>query len=118
MISEQEAVNQSATGLLPSQSVLNNGRYAILKRVGQGGMGAVYKAQDLLLNKRIVAVKEMSQNGLVGQELQRAIAAFTHEAEILSRLKHQSLPHVYATFEENGRHYLVMEFIEGRTLEY
>ena len=118
MISGQEAINQSATGLLPSQSVLGNGHYAVLKRVGQGGMGAVYKAQDLLLNKRIVAIKEMSQNGLAGQELQKAIAAFTHEAEILSHLKHQSLPRVYETFEENGRYYLVMDFIEGRTLEY
>src|SRR5260370_26469743 len=111
MISEQEAINQSATGLLPSQAVLGNGHYAVLKRVGQGGMGAVYKAQDLLLNKRIVAIKEMSQNGLAGQELQKAIAAFTYEAEILSRLKHPSLPRVYATFEDDERPYLVMHFI-------
>ena|GEM_PF-1873092 len=118
MIGGQKTTNQSTTGLLPSQSVLDNGRYAILRRVGQGGMGAVYKAQDLLLNKRVVAIKEMSRHGLAGQELETAITAFTHEAEILSRLKHQSLPHVYETFEENGRHYLVMEFIEGETLDH
>jgi len=123
VISGQESRAQSLTGLLPSQSLLSNGHYAQIKnyqlvqKVGQGGMGAVYKAQDLLLNKRVVAIKEMSQNGLVGQELQKALTAFTHEAEILSHLKHQSLPRIYEQFEENGQYYLVMDFIEGETLD-
>ncbi|HEX3639953.1 MAG TPA: serine/threonine-protein kinase [Ktedonobacteraceae bacterium] len=123
VIRGQESRAQSLTGLLPSQSLLNNGHYAQIKnyqlvqKVGQGGMGAVYKAQDLLLNKRVVAIKEMSQNGLVGQELQKALTAFTHEAEILSHLKHQSLPRIYEQFEENGQYYLVMDFIEGETLD-
>jgi serine/threonine protein kinase, bacterial len=106
------------TGLLPAQSLLHGGRFLILERVGQGGMGAVYKALDLQVNKRIVAVKEMSQSGLSGQDLQDAIKAFTHEAEMLARLKHQSLPYIYGQFEDGGRRYLVMEFIEGETLEH
>ncbi|HZR40716.1 MAG TPA: serine/threonine-protein kinase [Ktedonobacteraceae bacterium] len=107
----------SLTGLLLTQSLLHNGRYLILERVGKGGMAAVYKAQDVLLNQRVVAIKEMSQNGLTGQDLQDAITAFTHEANMLVHLKHQSLPHIYEQFEDGGRRYLVMEFLQGETLE-
>jgi serine/threonine protein kinase len=105
------------TGLLPAQSLLHAGRYLILERVGQGGMGAVYKALDLELNNRVVAIKEMSQHRLTGQELQQAIDAFTREARLLALLHHPNLPHIYQQFEEQGRRYLVMEFIEGETLE-
>lgn len=105
------------TGLLSPQSLLHNGRYLILKQVGKGGMAAVYKAHDLHLKQRTVAIKEMSQQGLSGQELQKAVDAFIHEAELLARLKHQNLPHIYEQFEDRGRRYLVMEFIEGETLE-
>lgn len=107
----------TATGLLAARSHLHNGRYMILEVVGKGGMGAVYKALDTQLNGRVVAVKEMSQSGLVGQDLREAIASFTREAEMLTQLKHASLPHIYEQFEDNGRRYLVMEFIEGKTLE-
>jgi serine/threonine protein kinase len=104
--------------MLPTQSMLHGGRYLILDTVGRGGMGAVYKALDLHLSKRLVAIKEMSQSGLSSPDLQIAVVAFTHEAEILARLKHQSLPHIYEQFEDGGRRYLVMEFIEGETLEH
>jgi serine/threonine protein kinase len=103
--------------MLPAQSVLHKGRFQVLARIGSGGMGAVYKALDLQLNRRIVAIKEMSQSGLTGKSLQQAISTFTREAEMLSHLRHPSLPHIYAQFEENERQYLVMEFIEGETLE-
>ena len=123
VVSGEELHARPLTGLLSPQSLLGNGHYVriknyqVVQKVGQGGMGAVYKAQDLLLNKRVVAIKEMSQNGLVGQELQEALTAFTHEAEILSHLKHQSLPRIYEQFEENRQYYLVMDFIEGETLD-
>jgi tRNA A-37 threonylcarbamoyl transferase component Bud32 len=112
-------ISQSTpTGLLPLQTLLRGGRYRILETVGKGGMGAVYKALDLQLSRRVVAIKEMSQSGLTGQDLQNAIATFTREAEILAHLKHPSLPHIYEQFEEGERRYLVMEFIEGETLEH
>ncbi|GCE03495.1 serine/threonine protein kinase [Dictyobacter aurantiacus] len=106
----------ASTGLLPPQSLLQHGRYQIIKRLGQGGMGAVYQACDLQ-QQRVVAVKEMSQNGLSDEELREAIAAFTREAELLARLDHHSLPRIYEQFEDQDRRYLVMEFIEGVTLE-
>jgi serine/threonine protein kinase len=104
------------TGALQAQTLLHQGYFQILECVGIGGLGAVYKALDLHLNKRVVALKEMSQDGLGGEGLQDAINSFTREAEMLAHLKHQNLPHVYAQFEEGGRRYLVMEFIEGETL--
>lgn len=107
----------SLTGRLPSQALLNNGRYIVIKLLGQGGMGAVYKALDTHAQQRVVAIKEMSQTGLSKQELQEAIASFTHEARLLAHLSHPSLPRIYQQFEENSRRYLVMDFIEGTTLE-
>src|SRR5262249_28291434 len=97
--------------------VLHKGRFLIVEHIGSGGMAAVYEALDLQLNQRFVAVKEMSQNGLIGPDLQQAISAFTREAEMLSQLKHAGLPHIYGQFEDRGRRYLVMEYIEGETLE-
>jgi serine/threonine protein kinase len=106
------------TGLLAPRSLLHDGRYLIIERVGKGGMAAVYKAQDLHLGQRCVAIKEMSQTGLSGFDLQIAITSFTHEARMLAQLKHPGLPHIYEQFEQAGRRYLVMEFIEGETLEH
>jgi len=113
------ALNESsATGLLPSRTFLQAGRYYLLERVGQGGMGAVYKALDTTMQQKVVAVKEMSQRGLTGSDLRDAITAFSSESAMLARLDHRSLPHIYQQFEEAGRRYLVMDFIEGETLEY
>lgn len=103
------------TGRLSPQSLLA-GHYLILKNVGQGGMAAVYQATDLK-SRATVAIKEMSQDGLSTAELNEALAAFASEANMLRSLRHPNLPRVYETFSEHARHYLVMDFIEGRTLE-
>src|SRR6266487_3184049 len=105
-----------STGALPDQTLLA-GRYQLLKRIGQGGMGAVYKAADTRFNNRPVAIKEMSSTGLTPARLQEAEAAFEHEAHLLADLLHPNLPRIYEHFTENDRSYLVMDFIEGQTLE-
>ncbi|MGZ3609281.1 MAG: protein kinase domain-containing protein, partial [Ktedonobacteraceae bacterium] len=105
-----------STGELPDQTLLA-GRYQLLKRIGQGGMGAVYKAADTHLNNRPVAIKEMSSTGLTPARLQEAEAAFEHEAHLLADLLHPNLPRIYEHFTENDRSYLVMDFIEGQTVE-
>ena len=106
----------SLTGLLVSNHLLNR-RYRTISQVGKGGFGAVYKAEDTLFGNRLVAVKEMSQSGLSPQEVAMATDAFKREALLLASLSHPGLPHIYDQFFEVGHWYLVMDFIEGETLD-
>ncbi len=92
-------------------------RYHVIAQVGKGGFGAVYKAEDSELGNRIVAVKEMSQRGLTTQEIAEAADAFKREALLLAGLLHPNLPRIYDHFFDAGHWYLVMDFIEGETLE-
>jgi len=86
--------------------------------LGQGGMGAVYLAADLHLDKRRVAIKEMGFSQIRPHEKSAAIAAFQGEAMLLASLSHPNLPRVYDHFHHDGRWYLVMDYIEGETLHH
>jgi serine/threonine protein kinase len=108
--------NSPGTGLLPQDSLLNN-RYRIRKLVGTGGMGAVYKGEDARYGDRLLAIKEMRQSSLNPHELEIATEQFKIEAIMLARLQHPSLPRIYDHFLEVNRWYLVMDFIEGETLD-
>jgi serine/threonine protein kinase len=103
-------------GQLKPGEVLRN-RYKVLSQIGQGGFGAVYKAEDGELGQRLVAVKEMSEQGLSQREIEEGVEAFKREALMLAGLMHEHLPRIYDHFEEHGRWYLVMDYIEGETLE-
>lgn len=96
-------------------------RYEILELVGQGGMGAVYKAADRRLEGRVCALKEvlstLADNALSEEELDQMSEQFRIEASILSRLDHPNLPKVSDYFSVRGREYLVMDFVEGRDLQ-
>jgi len=93
------------------------GRYELIRKLGQGGMGSVYLASDRRLSTVRWAVKEMS-DALITSPLERhsAVEAFRHEAELLARLSHPNLPRVTDHFSEEGKNYLVMEFVPGHTL--
>src|SRR5258706_1140330 len=101
------SVPTTLTGQLPTAILLKQ-RYRILQTVGQGGMGAVYQAEDTQLGDRMVAVKEMSQGNLHGQQVQDAVANFKREAHLLAGLQHPNLPSIHDYFEEAGHWYLVM----------
>jgi len=91
-------------------------RYRIVTLLGQGGMGAVYRAWDLRL-KKPVALKEMvPQPGLDAATVAQFREQFEQEAVILARLVHPHLVPVTDTFEEGESAYLVMAFVEGESL--
>lgn len=92
-------------------------RYRILDLVGQGGMGAIYQAEDLRLEGRLCAIKEVTPDSGASKEYQeQAQAAFHREASVLARLDHANLPKVSDFFLFNGRDYLVMDFVPGQDL--
>ncbi len=106
------------TGNLPPNFTLQGGRYVILHRVGQGGMGAVYKAVDTRLGGKAVAIKEMSDAAITSsQQKLLSVTAFRQEAQMLARLDHPNIPKVTDSFDEGVKHFMVMEFVEGETLE-
>ncbi len=109
------SIFENHTGRLPPQSLLQQ-RYVIVGQAGKGGMGAVYQAVDTRDTHRRVAIKEMSQGHLSDAGLAEATAQFQREATLLGRLSHPNLPHIYDAFNERGRSYLVMDFIDGKTL--
>ena len=92
------------------------GRYHLVRLLGQGGAGAVYLANDAQLFDRPVAVKELIEQFSTEAERHEAVARFTQEAQMLVQLRHPNLPDVHSYFAEQGRQYLVMEFVEGHTL--
>lgn len=106
---------ESQTGKLAPQSTLIQ-RYLIIKVAGRGGMSAIYEALDLPMNRRRVAIKEMSQENLDDTERLEAMARFRQETHLLSALNHPNLPHIYDAFGAGGRSFLVMDYIEGKTL--
>ena len=113
---------QSAvTGLLTNTTILKQ-RYRILRKIGPGGFSAVYFAEDIVFNAAPRSVKEMSIQSPGSQppnpqELQQSIEAFKQEALLLASLTHPNLPRIYDHFEEQRRWYIVMDYIEGQTLE-
>jgi len=91
-------------------------RYRVVKPLGQGGMGAVFRAWDLRL-KVPVALKELRpQPGLDAPLLGALREQFEQEASVLARLNHPNLVRVTDFFEEENNAYLVMDFVEGQSL--
>lgn len=114
-------VRSGSTGRLRSVAkqldagTLLNSRYEIIRRIGGGGMGAVYLAKDRNLGDAPRAVKEMIQSQLDESQHEKAIGDFKRESMLLSRLEHPSIPTIYDYFYDDaaGRFYLVMKFISG-----
>lgn len=101
---------------LPAGTILRQ-RYKITNMVGQGGMGSIYRAEDLRLPGRLCAIKEVQPETGAAPEVQaQAQEQFLQEASILARLDHPNLPKVSDFFQEEGRAFLVMDFVPGRDL--
>jgi two-component system LytT family response regulator len=87
--------------------------YRILSLLGKGGMGEVFLAEDTRLYRK-VALKVLLPEVATDQD---KLARFVQEARAASALSHPNAAHIYEIGEENGRHFLAMEYIEGQTLE-
>ncbi len=107
--------NSGGQRRLASGTMLSGGRYRIDKSVASGGMGAVYRAIDTRFN-RPCAVKEMLDEFHNDADRTQAVEWFGREATMLLDLNHPCIPRVRDFFIEGGKHYLVMDFIDGRTL--
>jgi serine/threonine-protein kinase len=112
------ASGNTPTGIQLAPGTLLGARYKITRRIGGGGMGSVYLAEDLNLANRSVAVKEMVEMFADESAREKAIEDFKREAELLARLDHPSIPTIYQYFFDNdrGRYYLVMKYIDGGDL--
>jgi serine/threonine protein kinase len=86
--------------------------YEVLGKLGEGGMGIVFRARDRAL-KRVVAVKQLLHPAPSAE----AMARFRAEAEALARLRHPHVVQVYAAGEQDGRPYFIMEYVEGGGLD-
>jgi serine/threonine protein kinase len=102
--------------MITAQTIVG-GRYRVIKPLGGGGMKLVYLAEDLRLAARPCALAEMV-DGFTNPDMQRqAVAAFQREADMLAKLSNEHIPRIFDRFSEQNHHYLVMEFIDGVTLE-
>ncbi|MBV8359782.1 MAG: protein kinase [Deltaproteobacteria bacterium] len=93
------------------------GRYRVVKALGGGGMKLVYLAEDLRLAARKCALAEMVDSFTSAEAQQQAISAFQREADMLAQLSNEHIPRVFDRFSEGNHHFLVMEYIDGTTLE-
>lgn len=102
---------------LPAGTVLNS-RYEIVRRIGGGGMGAVYLAKDRNLGDAPRAVKEMVESHLDPAQHEKAIGDFKRESLLLTSLEHPCIPTIYDYFYDDvaSRFYLVMKYISGGDL--
>jgi len=101
-----------------SEGTVLNSRYEIVRKIGGGGMGAVYLASDKNLGGVLRAVKEMVQSYIEEDQQEKAVQDFKRESMLLTSLEHPSIPTIYDYFfdEDAHRFYLVMKYISGGDL--
>lgn len=92
-------------------------RYKVHEQIGQGGSGSIYLAEDMRLEGRLCALKEVEHNRALPTEIiEQAREQFFREASVLARLDHPNLPKVSDYFSVEERDYLVMDYVPGKDL--
>src|SRR5262245_40230447 len=106
-------VNRAARLLGDENRPSQVGPYRIIERLGEGGMGEVYKAEQAEPIQRVVALKLIK----LGMDSRQVIARFESERQTLAILNHPHIAAIYdAGLSETGRLYFVMEFVKGRSI--
>ncbi len=101
---------------LKNEEVLR-GRYKIRERIGKGGMGSIYLADDMRLKGRQCALKEVEYDHALPEDVrEEAREQFLREATVLARLDHPNLPKVSDIFSNGPRDYIVMDYVPGQDL--
>ena len=112
----RSAAREPGDGLVrhdsPIEPLGELGDYRILREIGRGGMGVVYEATQISLNRR-VALKVLPFAGALDAQ---HLARFRNEAQAAAQLHHTNIVPVFAVGSERGVHYYAMQFIEGQTL--
>lgn len=106
----------SASGPLTPGSLLA-ARYRILKQIGRGGSGVVYQARDERQAGRLVAVKQIQLARLSPRDMLQATDSYNREITLQQGLRHKGIPRLSQHFTDAENWYLVMEYIQGETLE-
>jgi len=88
--------------------------YRIIDKLGQGGMGEVYRAEDTNLHRH-VAIKVLPDEFACDSE---RLARFQREAEVLSSLNHPNIATLYGLEESGGKRFIIMELVPGETLAH
>ena len=100
-------------GLKPSQLMQDLiANYKVIKKLGEGGMGEVYLAEDTRLDRK-VAIKVLPEDMAAREDRMRR---FVQEAKSAAALNHPNIAHIYEIGEDNGTSFIAMEFVDGQTL--
>lgn len=108
---QKSTTTGGGTGM-PTREHLQNGRYTILKNLGEGGKGIVYKVRDTILN-RVVAVKMLKSPVTTGEGYSR----FIREAQATAKLNHPNIVSIYDIGKEDEKQFFVIEFVAGMDLQ-
>ena len=108
-----EQVEASGGATMAGRSISQLGDYRIIREIGRGGMGIVFEAHQESLD-RVVAIKVLPKQNLLDDE---ALARFRTEATTAAAMHHTNIVPIYGTGESDGSHYLVMQLVDGQSLD-
>ena len=115
-LDDMQSFRRQSVNELPAETLLNDGRYKIIDKIATGGQAKIYKALDLTTSNP-VALKELVLPVNAGADVRnRSFANVKKEALLLSSLNHPGILKLLDNFVQDHRAYLVLEYIEGRTL--
>jgi len=97
-------------------NLLDNSNYRVIKLLGKGSMGNVYLVERVKDDKKFV-VKELIFTKALGIEEKTAREIFFREAGFMGKFEHAGIPKIYGVFSQDGKDYLIMDYIEGKSLE-